>query len=628
MPDLWMDVDTALSEVPVNVMPLLDDTDFKTIEDAVAYNAAGMALFWHFITTAGAYTVTAVTPTTGGDYDWTDQGTAGIYTIEIPASGGASINNNTEGVGWFTGKATGVLPWRGPTIGFRAAALNDALIDGGDLLDVSVTQFGGTAGTFSGGRPEVNASHIAGSAVSTSSAQIGVNVVNAGGTAWGSGAITAGAIAADAIGASELAADAVAEIADAVWDEARSGHTTDGTFGQINQAVRSGTAQGGGSTTITLDASASATDDLYNGCLVWVVAGVGAGQAGVITDYVGSTKVATVDNTWRTNPDNTSVFVLLPGSLGLTSATLAASVWDASTSTYNSAGTFGAGVRLSSAAVQSIWDALTSALTTVGSIGKRIVDYLTGDAYARIGAPVGASISADIAAVQADTDNIQTRIPAALVSGRMDSSVGAYQSGLTPLQPTVSGRTLDVSSGGEAGVDWANVGSPTTTVGLSGTTVGTVSAVTAISTGGITAGSIAADAIGASELASDAVTEIQSGLATAANLATLTSYVDTEVAAIKAKTDNLPASPAATGDAMTLTSGERNSVADALLNRGLDGAGASSRKVREALAFMRNKWTISGSTLTIYDVDDTTVLWTGSTTTASGNPVTGVDPAT
>lgn len=39
----------------------------------------------------------------------------------------------------------------------------------------------------------------------------------------------------------------------------------------------------------------------------------------------------------------------------------------------------------------------------------------------------------------------------------------------------------------------------------------------------------------------------------ASTLATIASYVDTEVAAIKAKTDNLPASPAATGDAMTLT---------------------------------------------------------------------------
>ena len=41
------------------------------------------------------------------------------------------------------------------------------------------------------------------------------------------------------------------------------------------------------------------------------------------------------------------------------------------------------------------------------------------------------------------------------------------------LRPTTAGRTLDVSATGEAGVDWANVGSPTTVLGLSGTTVKT-----------------------------------------------------------------------------------------------------------------------------------------------------------
>lgn len=128
MPDMWLDVDTSLAEVPVNIAPLIDDTDFKTRETSVAYNATGMDLVWNFITTGGAFTQTAVTPTSGGNYDWTNQGD-GMYSIEIPASGGASINNDTEGVGWFTGLATGVLPWRGPTIGFRAAALNDALID-------------------------------------------------------------------------------------------------------------------------------------------------------------------------------------------------------------------------------------------------------------------------------------------------------------------------------------------------------------------------------------------------------------------------------------------------------------------------------------------------------------------
>lgn len=46
------------------------------------------------------------------------------------------------------------------------------------------------------------------------------------------------------------------------------------------------------------------------------------------------------------------------------------------------------------------------------------------------------------------------------------------------VMPTTAARTLDVSATGEAGVDWANVGSPSTTVGLSGTTVGTATTVT------------------------------------------------------------------------------------------------------------------------------------------------------
>jgi len=43
----------------------------------------------------------------------------------------------------------------------------------------------------------------------------------------------------------------------------------------------------------------------------------------------------------------------------------------------------------------------------------------------------------------------------------------------SPLRPTTAARTLDVSATGEAGLDWANVGSPTTTLDLSGTTIKT-----------------------------------------------------------------------------------------------------------------------------------------------------------
>lgn len=114
MSAIRVDLNTAVT-VPINIFPLTDDTDFKTIESAVVYNAAGLTLVWNFVTSAGTVTQTAVTPANTGNYLWTNSGN-GMYRIQIPASGGASINNNTAGYGWFSGVATGVLPWRGPLI--------------------------------------------------------------------------------------------------------------------------------------------------------------------------------------------------------------------------------------------------------------------------------------------------------------------------------------------------------------------------------------------------------------------------------------------------------------------------------------------------------------------------------
>lgn len=75
------------------------------------------------------------------------------------------------------------------------------------------------------------------------------------------------------------------------------------------QVIRSGTAQAGSGTTITLDASASATNDFYLNCGIRITGGTGAGQFRFISGYVGATKVATV-RTWATNPDNTSTFAV------------------------------------------------------------------------------------------------------------------------------------------------------------------------------------------------------------------------------------------------------------------------------------------------------------------------------
>lgn len=77
-----------------------------------------------------------------------------------------------------------------------------------------------------------------------------------------------------------------------------------------------GLAQAGASGTVTLPAAASATDDYYVGQLVGITTGTGAQQARKITDYNGTTKVATIGPNWATTPSTDSmlkVYRIAPG---------------------------------------------------------------------------------------------------------------------------------------------------------------------------------------------------------------------------------------------------------------------------------------------------------------------------
>ena len=68
-----------------------------------------------------------------------------------------------------------------------------------------------------------------------------------------------------------------------------------------------GTAQAGGTNTITLKSStAYSADDQPNGMSVTLTSGTGSGQSRFVNDYVASTKVATVYPPWTTQPDNTT----------------------------------------------------------------------------------------------------------------------------------------------------------------------------------------------------------------------------------------------------------------------------------------------------------------------------------
>ena len=84
------------------------------------------------------------------------------------------------------------------------------------------------------------------------------------------------------------------------------------------------------------------------------------------------------------------------------------------------------------------------------------------------------------------------------------------------------------------------------------------------------------------------------GLASAnldTQLGAIDDYLDTEIAAVKAKTDNLPASPAATGDAMTLTSGERSTLATAIWS-------ATTRTLSSLGSLVADVWAYAIRTLT------------------------------
>ena len=103
----------------------------------------------------------------------------------------------------------------------------------------------------------------------------------------------------------------------------------DNAGGGTETRLRTGTAQAGSSTTITLDAGASATNDHYKHCICAITGGTGAGQSQIVDSYVGATKVATLAASLAVALDNTSQFVLLPlGTIPGASAPSAAAVAD------------------------------------------------------------------------------------------------------------------------------------------------------------------------------------------------------------------------------------------------------------------------------------------------------------
>ena len=134
-------VDTAIKVI---VGPAIDDTDFKTREELIAFNQAGMEVDVILEKHDGTIVTTAVTPTAAGDYDWahTNQG---YYELELPASGGATFNNTEEGIITVAVFCTGVLPFRSVSYDVVPALVYASMVKGTDALQVDAIQISGDA---------------------------------------------------------------------------------------------------------------------------------------------------------------------------------------------------------------------------------------------------------------------------------------------------------------------------------------------------------------------------------------------------------------------------------------------------------------------------------------------------
>lgn len=260
---------------------------------------AGLTITGGAASTSSGGTAAAAAIVTGGAGAASTNGAGAGTTI---TAGGTTTVSGNDGVKFTgTGNGNGVtLTHAGSGLDLNAQTTNALQVNATAINAVSTSSvtavsanigttqplnFTGTAGSALVKSDMID---IASSAVSTSSAQIGVNLVNIAGSA-----------------VSTSTAQLGVNLVNWNGTAATSTIPPDAIF------IRSGTAQAGGSTTITLDAGASATNNLYQNETIWIRSGTGAGQSNIIASYVGSTKVATVATAWATNPDNTSVFSII-----------------------------------------------------------------------------------------------------------------------------------------------------------------------------------------------------------------------------------------------------------------------------------------------------------------------------
>lgn len=201
--------------------------------------------------------------------------------------------------------------------------------------------------------------------------------------------------------AAEMTADVVAVIVKTSSSGAKTTVLT--LYPRKLVALRSGTAQGGAAGYITLDASAGAKDDIWNGCLC--VATIDSNvEARIISDYTGSSKQAAVSPSWNVTPDSDDTFIVyLPEGRQINEANVTAA---------------------SSA------DLTAATIPTAAQIRTEMD-----------------SNSTKLASIETDTQDIQTRIPDALTNGYIKSHVNQMGTNAVNATALAADAVAEIQSG-------------------------------------------------------------------------------------------------------------------------------------------------------------------------------------
>lgn len=360
---------------------------------------------------------------------------------------------------------------------------------------------------------QVDATQIVGAAVSTTTAQLGVNTVNAGGTAWGSGAITAASIAsnaiaaakiasnaitaakiatdaitaakiaANAIGASELAADAATEIGAAVWDAAQASHVAAGSFGVIATEIADILTDTG----TTLDGKINTIDTVVDGIqtdLDNATDGLGAIKTAV--DALPTTDIAIVTGTADSGTTTTLV------DAARTEADT--DYWEGDILVITS-GT-------SSGQARTIVG-FTPATDTI-TVEPAFTQAITTNTYRIEPGPsrveLRTATQASIDAIEADTADMQPKLGTPAVD--VSADIAAIKTETALIVADTNELQTDWTDGGRLDLILDAILNDTGTTGV------------AIATGAISTTTFASGAIDAAALATDAVNEIADGILT------------------------------------------------------------------------------------------------------------------